>query len=113
MNTPASFLTVYVLVASVAAVMTLLYGLRAAIRRTELVAREQRRALWIATTLLVGWFLAALLPSWLGFYQGTPARIPTIEFGLLLPIIVGVIFYWRSAPLRRITAAASQRLIVG
>ena len=51
--------------------------------------------------------------SWLGFYQGKPTRIPTIEFGLLLPIIAGVIFYWRSSVLRCIAAAAPQSLLVG
>jgi len=113
MNSSTSFLTAYVLVASVATVITLLWGMRTAISRAELSAPVQRRSFWAGTTLLVGGFLAALLLSWLGFYQGTPTRIPTLEFGLLLPIIAGVMFYWRSSVLRRIIAAASQRLIVG
>jgi hypothetical protein len=87
--------------------------LRFAIRRAELSLREQRRSFWSGTALLVGWFFAALLPSWLGFYQGAPRRIPTIQFGLLLPIIAGVIFYLRSAVLRRIIAAAPQSVLVG
>jgi hypothetical protein len=89
MNSPTSFLTAYVLVASLATVITLLWGLRSAISRAELPAREQRRSFWTSTILLVGWFFAALLPSWLGFFQGTRTRIPTVEFGLLLPIIAG------------------------
>ena len=113
MHSPTFFLTVYVVVASVATVITLLWGLRAAISRAALTAREQRRGLWAGTALLVGWFFAALLPSWLGLYQGAPTRIPTIEFGLLLPIIAGIVFYWTSPLLRRITAAAPQSLIVG
>jgi hypothetical protein len=113
MHSPTSFLTVYVLVTSVATVITLLWGLRAAIRRAALTRREQRRSLWTGTALLVGWFFAALFPSWLGLYQGAPARIPTIEFGLLVPIIAGVVFYWTSPLLRRITAAAPQSFIVG
>jgi hypothetical protein len=85
MNSPTSFLTVFVLFTSVATVLTLLWGFRSAIRRAELPPREQRRSFWTGTTLLGGWFFAALLPSWLGFYQGAPERIPTIEFGLLFP----------------------------
>jgi hypothetical protein len=112
-NSSTSFLTVYVIVASVATVITLLLGLRAAISRAELSAREPRRSFWAGTALLVGWFFAALLPSWLGFYKGTPTRIPTVELGLLLPIIAGVTFYWRSAVLRRIIAVAPQSLLVG
>ena len=112
MNT-TFFLAVYVLVASVATLTTLLWGLRAAIRRVALTAREQRRSFWAGTALLGGWFFAALLTSWLELYQGGPGRIPTIEFGLLLPIIAGVVFYWTSPLLRRISAAAPQSLIVG
>ena len=113
MNSPAPFLTVYVLVESVATVIALLWGLRTAISRAELTAREHRRSFWTGATLLVVWFFTALLPSWLGFYQGTPKRIPTVEFGLLVPIIAGVILYWRSSTVRRIIAAASQGLVVG
>lgn len=113
MLSSTSFLTVYVIAASLATVVTLLLGLRAAIRRARLTALEQRRAFGLGTTLLGGWFLIALVSSWLGLYQGTDTRIPTIEFGLLLPMIAGVLLYWRSALLRRLVAAASQGLIVG
>ena len=112
MNSP-TFLVLYVLVASVATITALLWGLRIAISRAELSAREQRRSFWTGTTLLVAWFFAALVPSWQGFYHGTPERIPTLELGLLLPIIAGVMLYWRSSALRRIIAAASQRFLVG
>jgi hypothetical protein len=113
MNSPTSFLTVYVLFVSAATVLTLLWGLRSPISRAELSPRQQSRSLWTGTALLVGWFFGALLPSWLGFYQGANGRIPTIEFGLLLPIITGVILYLRSSSLRSIIAAAPQSLLVG
>jgi hypothetical protein len=113
MNNPTPFLTIYVLVAGVATVITILWGMHAAISRAELPARGQRRSFWAGTTLLVGWFLAALSLSWLGLYQGTRTRIPTVEFGLLLPIIAGLMFYWRSDDLKRIIAAAPQSLLVG
>jgi len=113
MHSPATFLTIYVVVASAATVITLLWGLRAAIRRAGLKPAEERRASWAGTTLLVGWFAAALVLSGLGLYQANSTRLPTIEFGLLLPIIAGLIFYWRSPLLRRVTRAASQGLIVG
>jgi len=113
MHSSIPFLTVYVTVASSAAVVTLLWGLHGAIRRAEPKPREQRRAFWTGTALLAGWFFAALLSSWLQLYDATRTRIPTIEFGLLLPIIAGVFLYRRSTLLRSITAAASQSLLVG
>ena len=113
MNSQTFFLTVYVLFATVATVLTLLWGLRSAIGRAELSPREQRRSFWTGTTLLVAWLFTALASSWLGFYQGKPTRVPTIEFGLLLPIIAGLMFYLRSSVLRRIAAAVPQTLLVG
>ncbi len=113
MHSPMPFLTVYVMLAGVAAVITLLLGLRGAIRKTELTGREQRQTFGTGTAILVGWFVIALVSSWLELYQGTHTRIPTVEFGLLLPIIAGVLFYRRSSTLRRITAAAPQSLLVG
>ena len=113
MHIPTSFLTVFVVVASVATAIALLWGLRATISRAALTAPEKRQGLRGGIALLVGWFFAALLPSWLGLYQGSPARIPTIEFGLLAPIIAGLVFYRTSPLLRRITAAAPQSLVVG
>jgi hypothetical protein len=102
----------HVLVASLAAVITLSWGLRSAISRAELPARAAPQLLdrHNSARRLV---FRRLLPSWLGFYHGTPQRIPTLEFGLLLPIIAGVIFYRRSSALRRIIAAASQGQLVG
>ena len=93
-------MTVSVLAVSVGALFTVLWGLRAVIHRA-------------GAFLLVGWFFVALLSSWLGFYQGAPGRIPTIEFGLLVPIIAGLLFYWRSPRARRIVSGASQGLLVG
>jgi hypothetical protein len=106
MHVPTALLSVYVVLGSVATAITLLWGLRAAIGRAALTARDQRRKFWAGAALLAGWFFAALFPSLLGLYQGAPTRIPTIEFGLLLPIIGGVALYWRSHFLRRIIAAA-------
>ena len=112
MNSPTSFsLMVSVAVSSVAAVIAFLWVLRAAVSRTELSSHDRYRSLWAGTILLVGWFFAALLSSWLEFYRS--ARIPTIEFGLLLPILAGVILYRRSTLLRRLVASASQSSLVG
>ncbi|HUA20607.1 MAG TPA: hypothetical protein VMB25_17785 [Bryobacteraceae bacterium] len=114
MNNPApAYVTFYVLAASVAAVVTLLWGLRATLGAAGLSANDRRRCFRLAVVLLAAWFFAALLPSWRGFYGGTPTRIPTIELGLLVPILAGSVFYWRSHLLRRIVAAASQGLLVG
>jgi len=52
------------------------------------------------------------VPSWLGFYRG-PSRIPTIQYGILIPIVAGVVLFWRWPALKRIVELVPQRWIVG
>jgi hypothetical protein len=106
MNDPVpGYLLPYILIGSIAVVSVALFGLH----RATLPAQDRRRAFWIGSVLLVGWFLVALLLSWLDFYQGSPARLP---LGLLIPIAAGVLLF-RTWPLfRRIVDALPQRWIV-
>ncbi len=62
---------------------------------------------------MIVWFGTALTLSWLEFFRGTSDRIPTIELGVFLPIIVGAIALWRSETLRRIIDAVPQAWLVG
>lgn len=112
-NLAHTYLTIYVLGVSVATIIAFLWGLRSAIRRAGLPANHERRSFRAAATLLILWFAAALAASWFGFYQGAETRTPTIQFGLLIPILAGVILYWRSRVLRRVVASASQGFLVG
>jgi hypothetical protein len=45
-------------------------------------------------------------------YLGLPDRLPTIQFGLLVPIFVGAILIWRSALVSRLIDAVPQHWIV-
>jgi len=82
-----------IVITTVAVVGALLMGLQRALRGAAW-DRDRRRAFWSVAALLVSWFFAALSPVWLGFYQGSPSRIPTIQYGLLIPIAAGVVLFW-------------------
>ena len=56
--------------------------------------------------------MAALLPSWLGLYRTVSLEAPTIQYGLLIPIIVGVVLFRASRTLRRIVDAVPQQWMV-
>jgi hypothetical protein len=99
-------------IGAVAVVAVLIFGLHRALNLVKLPAGDRRRAFWSISALLVAWFFAALLPVWLGFYQGSPTRIPTIQYGLLPPIAVGVALFWRWPALRRVIESAPQEGIV-
>jgi hypothetical protein len=108
-----SYLLPDILIGTAAVVAVALFGLHRVLSRAGLPIRDRQRALWMGSSLLVGWCLSALVLSWCGFYQGTSSRIPTVPFGLLLPIAAGILLYRRSPLLRRIVEAVPQSWIVG
>jgi hypothetical protein len=95
-----------ILIGSVAVVAAVLFG----VRRTPV--QDRRRTFWSISALLVTWFFVALVLSWSGFFRGAPASIPTIPFGLLIPIVLGVALFWRWPRLRRFIESVPQSWIV-
>jgi hypothetical protein len=113
MNSQApGYLLPFVLAGTVATVAAVPFLLHKALKRARWPTRDRRQAVWSGALLLVAWYFAALLPSWLGFYGGVPTRIPTIQFGLLIPIVAGVALFWRWPALRRVIEVVPQEWIV-
>lgn len=106
------YLVPNILIGTVTVVAVTLFGLHRALNRTTLPVPDRRRAFWGGSALLVTWFFAALILSWSGFFQGGPSRVPTIQYGLLIPIAAGVALFWRSPLLRRVVEAVPQSWIV-
>jgi len=93
-------------IGAVVVVAVSIFGLHRQVRTTG-------RATYSVSALLVAWFFAALWLTWSGFYQGSPTRIPTIPFGLFIPIAAGIVLFWRWSLLRRIVESIPQEWIVG
>lgn len=108
-----AYLTPYILIGTVAIVVTVLVGLHRALKRARWPDRDRRHAVLSIAVLLVGWFSATLLLSWFEFYRGASSRVPTIQYGLLIPIIVGVVLAWKWKMLGRVIEAVPQGWIVG
>jgi hypothetical protein len=111
-NLASGYLLPDILIGAVAVVAVALFGLHRAVTRAEFQVRDRKRAFWSGSALLVAWFFAALFLSRSGFYQGSPSRVPTLPFGLLVPIAAGVALFWRWPLLRRVIEAAPQSWIV-
>jgi hypothetical protein len=107
------YLIPYILIGTVAIVTTVLLGLHRALKRAGWPDQDRKRAFQSVAALLVGWYLATLLLAWLEFYRGASTRIPTIQYGLLIPIIVGVALAWKWKLLGRVIDAVPQEWIVG
>jgi hypothetical protein len=108
-----NYLTAFVLGGTLAAVVAILLGVNRGLNTAGWPDQERGRAFRNIGTLIMAWLLAALVPSWLEFYHGTASRIPTIQYGLLIPIVVGIALFRRWAVLRRVIEAIPQEWIVG
>src|SRR5271163_3221403 len=81
------YLISYVLAGTLAVFGAVLYGLNGALGRAKWADRERRLAIWQIMGLLSVWLVVALLLSWSGIYRGTASQVPTIQYGVLIPII--------------------------
>jgi len=107
------YLTLYVLTGSIAAIATLLFGLHRALRRAPWPQEERAKAFWSLSAIIVGWFILAVLTSLAGWYGGVTRKVPTIQYGLLIPILVGVLLSWKWPLLHRALAIVPNEWIVG
>jgi hypothetical protein len=63
--------------------------------------------------LFLAWLAAALILSWAGFYEAGAFRLPTLQYGLLIPIAAGVVLFRRWATLRNTIRSIPQSWLVG
>ncbi len=95
-----AYLTPFVLTGMIVVIATLLLGLRQALRQATWPETERAKAIWTFSSLLVGWFVVAVVTSINRAYQPSAGGPPTIQYGLLIPIAVGLLLF-RSWPLLR------------
>ena len=100
MNLAPDYLTLDVLGGVFATTIALIYGLHSALKQAGWMTRARRQAVGGFGVLLVTWLLAALALSWMGIYR-RGARIPTIQYGVLIPIVAGIALFWRWDTLKR------------
>ncbi len=112
MTVPA-YLPYYVLGGSILAIVTLLLGIGRAVAKAGWPAEERTAAVRTAAFVLVGWFVLSVALAWLEVYRGTLDKVPTIQYGLLLPILLGALAIWRSELATHLIDALPQSWLVG
>jgi hypothetical protein len=112
MTAPA-YLFVLVPAVSVAAIVVMLLGLSRALSRADWPTGERARTVRAAAMLLFGWFGLTALLAWAGAFEGAADRLPTIPFGILVPIAVGWLLIWGSPTMSRIVDAVPQQWLIG
>jgi hypothetical protein len=112
MTTP-TYLPFYVLVGSFTTIATILVGLRNALTDTAWPKYDRAAAFRVSSVVLIAWFLLALALGLAGTYRAAPDAIPTIQYGIFIPILIGAWLIWRSRAVGRIIDAVPQPWIVG
>jgi hypothetical protein len=107
------YLPAYILGGCVVTVAAVLIGVRLGLKGAGWQDGDRKTAIRSIATLLVVWFFAELGPAWLGLYRGTESGIPTIQYGMLIPLVLAIILFWRWRLLRQVIEAVPQTWIAG
>jgi hypothetical protein len=112
MSIPA-FLPYYVLIGTAAVVAAILYGLHISLLRVDWPQQERRRALVVVSGILLGWLAATIALGRAGTYHVSAGGIPTIQYGIFIPVAIGLVLLWRSELANRMLDAVPQPWLVG
>lgn len=107
------YLPYIVFAGSAAALVAIFYGLNRALADAAWPVQNRLRTLRISAAILLGWLALAIVLAAMGVYHAGANTIPTIQYGILLPILVGSLLLWRSKSVARILNAVPQQWIVG
>jgi hypothetical protein len=108
-----TYLPYFIAAGTVAVLITILYGLNRAIADAHWPAADRTRTLSLAALILLGWLAIAITLSGLGTYHVTSGDRPTIQYGILLPILIGALMIWGWEPAKRVLHAVPQQWLVG
>lgn len=108
-----SFTSLNIVVSSFLIVAVVIYAVRTSVIAAGWEVGRVRRAVILVSTLLGSWLTAAMIFTLQGVYTATADSMPTIQYGIFLPIIAGVALYWSSPFVREIIAAVPQSWLIG
>jgi hypothetical protein len=112
MSAPA-YLSYFVVGGSLISLAALAVGFRAAAAQTGWAPEQQRGFVTRASIVFAGWLVAAIVLAMMGVYGSSQLGVPTIQYGLVTPIVIGVLIMWGSKSVRELMEAASQSWLVG
>jgi hypothetical protein len=107
------YLPYYAVLGSLGIIVAVLVGLSRALAAANWPVGQRERAVGTAGLVLIAWLAVTGLLARLGAYRGAADRIPTIQFGIFLPILIGVLVFWRSPAVARLIDAVPQQWLVG
>lgn len=112
MTIPAD-LPYHVLAGAAVALITILYGLNRALADTAWPVPERTRVFGLSAVVLLGWLAVSIILATMGVYHVDESAIPTVQYAIVLPILIGSLLIWRSETVGRVIDAVPQQRLVG
>lgn len=111
--TVPTYLPYFLMAGTTATLIAIVYGLHQSFAEATW-PKETRNRTFLATLIVLGgWFLLALALSTAGFYHVQSGEMPTLQYGLIPPILIGAWLIWRSETMGRIIDAIPQPWLIG
>lgn len=107
-----TYLPYFVLAGTAATVAAILYGLNRALDNAAWPAPSRGRAFRLSAAILLGWLALSIALAAMGVYQVDSTAIPTVQYGFVVPILIGILLMWRSETAKRIIEAVPQQWLV-
>ena len=108
-----NYVTYTILLSLIGIIAAVLASLRVAVTRAGWEEAQRIATLRTAAVVLSLWFVAALALSSADVFRAVADRAPTIEFGIFLPVAIGLVWLWRSDAAIRLIDAIPQSWLVG
>jgi hypothetical protein len=107
-----SYLPFTVVTGSIATIVAAVVGVNRALRRSKWSDTDRKRVVQTLASLLAGWFALAVTLAILGVYSAAASRIPTIQFGIVIPILLGGLMIWRWPAVSRMIDALPGQWVI-
>jgi hypothetical protein len=106
------YLTYSVITGCVATIAAALIGVSRALKRSNWSEEERGRTVRATAAVLIGWFVVAVVLALLGIYRGAGDRFPTIEIGIVIPILFGYLIIRRWSAVSRLIDATPWHWVI-
>jgi hypothetical protein len=107
-----TYLPFTVLAGCVATIVAAVVGVSRTIKRSNWSEHRRKRTVQAATAVLTGWFFIAFALALGGVYSAATSRIPTIQFGIAVPILIGCLLIWRWPAVSRLIDAVPRQWVI-
>ena len=107
-----TYLPYFVFAGTAATVFAILYGLNRALVHAAWPAADRTRAFRASAVVLLGWLALSIALAAMDVYHVDSTAIPTVQYAIVLPILIGSLLIWRSDAVARIIDAVPQQWLV-